>query len=130
MSNHIIRRGTIEDSVKIADVFLMAGGDAIRWVLGRKCESMLKGATQLETSPFSYNITHVFDRAGEFAGAVVAYPIEMEQRLNNGVDRLWSKYLNIFGLLSLRFRIRKWEKNLCPIIVSLLSCPGVSHSIA
>jgi ribosomal protein S18 acetylase RimI-like enzyme len=111
VSNHIIRKGIKEDSEKIADIFLMAGGDAIRWVLGEKCEIMLKSATKLETSPFSYNVTYVFNMDGKFAGAVVAYPFEMEKKLNDGVDKLWSKYLNIFGLISLGFRIRKWEKN-------------------
>ena len=111
MHNYIIRRGKIEDSDKIADIFLMAGGNAIKWVLGKKCESMLKGATKLENSPFSHNVTYVFEIAGEFTGAVVAYPIEMERRLNNGLDGLWSKYLNIFDLISLGFRIKKWEKN-------------------
>lgn len=106
-----IRPGIREDSAKIAEVFLMAGDDAIRWIFGKNADAILKDLTNLKLSPFSWSRSQVMEVDGSFAGAIVTYPMGLESELNKGLDRIWQKHYNFLSLLGFIYRVKKWEKN-------------------
>jgi ribosomal protein S18 acetylase RimI-like enzyme len=108
---YIIRKGTIEDSKNIAEVFSLAGGDAIRWIFGKNYQRILEDVTKLKFSPFSYSVSHIIEKDDKMAGAVVTYPYRIEQELLGKLDRIWKKYYNISSLIGFTKRAEKWDKN-------------------
>jgi len=111
MNKYIIRKGIKEDSKIIAEVFSIAGGDAIRWVFGKNYEKILKDITKLKINPFSYSVSFIIERNDEIAGAVVTYPYKIEQKLLGKLDSIWKRHFNTFGLISFIKRAEKWDKN-------------------
>jgi ribosomal protein S18 acetylase RimI-like enzyme len=108
---YIIRKGTIEDSKNIAEVFSLAGGDAIRWIFGKNYRRVLEDVTKLKFSPFSYSVSFIIEKDDKMAGAVVTYPFRIEQELLRKLDNVWKRHYNSSSLIGFKKRAEKWDEN-------------------
>lgn len=111
MNNHKIRNAKELDSGKIAEAFLMAGGEVLTWIFGENRDYILKELTKLPKGPFSYLLSYVIEKDGEVAGVVVTYPIFKETDLNNEIDDIWPKFYNFVNLIGFAKKVRTWERH-------------------